>query len=189
MTEIRTFIAIHLSDSVQSELSKVQNNLKGQMPPDSVRWVKPEQIHLTLRFLGATAVSQLPHLVTALDAITLQHEPFTLQLSNLGCFPNQKRPRVIWAGIEGNLQAARALKAEIETAVAELGWEKDARSFRPHLTIGRVKESRQLQAIRWGSEINELEIPVSAVHLIESQLTRSGPIYTVRHSSHLGNPA
>ncbi len=189
-TTIRAFIAIALPPAVQEELGLVNDVLAGQVPPRSVRWVQPHLMHLTLRFLGDTAVSDLPALTTKLDQITAQHTPFTLKLADLGCFPNRKRPRVIWAGLTGDLPAAQALQAAIEQAVQELGWKAENKPFRAHLTLGRVKDGRPsdgrlLRGVEWGAEVKKLAVPVTAVHLIESQLRSSGPIYTIRHTSQL----
>lgn len=190
---IRAFMAIALPTAVQVELGQVNDVLAGQVPAGSVRWVQPHLMHLTLRFLGDTAVAHLPTLTTTLDQITAHHAPFTLKLADLGCFPNRQRPRVIWAGLTGDVAAAQALQADIEQAVQALGWAADDKPFRAHLTLGRVKDGRPgngrlLRDISWGTEVKKLAVPVTAVHLIESQLRPSGPIYTTRHISQLGKP-
>ncbi len=185
MSTIRAFIAIQLPEKARNELARINEILAGQLPPRTVRWVKPELMHLTLRFLGDTAVSKLPAIYNALDTSSTKHAPFMLSLDHLGCFPNRKRPRVIWAGIQGELGAAAALKSEIDQTLLPLGWEKEERPFQPHLTIGRIKDSRKLQGINWQADIEKLALPVQAIHLIESELTPGGPIYTVRHTSQL----
>lgn len=183
---IRAFMAIPLPPAVQAELGQVNDVLAGQMPPRSVRWVQPHLLHLTLRFLGDTAVAQIPLLIAMLDQVAARHAPFTLHLAELGCFPNRQRPRVIWAGLQGELAAAQALQADIERAVQALGWAAEEKPFRAHLTLGRVKDGRLLRGVVWGAEVQELAVPVTAVHLSESQLRPSGPIYTNRHVSQLG---
>lgn len=185
MKTIRAFIAISLPGETQAELGKAAAALAGQLPERSVRWVRSELIHLTLRFLGDTAVAELPDIMAELDRITANHKPFTLFLDELGCFPNRKRPRVIWAGLQGEIAAVKALKREIDAALEPLGWKREKRPFQAHLTIGRVKNSRKLAGIEWGAEMEKLAVPVTAVHLIESQLRPSGPVYTIRHTSHL----
>lgn len=187
MQMIRTFIAITLPTEVKVEMQAVGNELAKQCPPRSVRWVKSVQMHLTLRFLGDTAVDKLPQLTSNLDNIASQYKPFNLKLTGLGCFPNKKRPRVIWIGVGGKLEAAQKLQAEIETAVVSHGWQAEKRSFRPHLTIGRVKDSSALGDIKWDTAVNQVEIGVTAVHLIESLLLPTKAIHTIRHASHLIN--
>jgi 2'-5' RNA ligase len=114
---------------------------------------------------------------------------FLLRLGDLGCFPNPKRPRVIWVGLEGDTAALQSLKLEIDEMLAPLGWSPEGRPFRGHLTLGRVKDARQLRGMSWEVEVEKLVMPVTAVQLIESQLQPSGPIYTLRHSAKLqGQP-
>lgn len=185
---IRAFIAIPLPAAVTATLAKSGQSLARQLPPNSVRWVKPEAMHLTLRFLGDTAENQLPALKQGLDEICGRYAPFELQLGELGCFPNPRRPRVIWGGLkelsaEGGL--CRRLAAEIEGMVVGLGWQAEGKAFRPHLTIGRVREGQRLPEVAWGQALEPLTFAVTAVHLIESQLRPSGPLYTTLHSSSL----
>lgn len=188
MNKIRAFIAIHLTSDARNELARVNEILASRVPHQAVRWVKPELMHITLRFLGDTAVSILPSLYTALDKSTAQHDAFSLSLDQLGCFPNCKRPRVIWAGIKGQLDAANVLKQDIDSALQTLGWEQEERPFRPHLTIGRVKDKRNLRISQWGVNIEKVTLPVQEIQLIESKLASTGPIYTERHTSRLRIP-
>ncbi|MFQ5400439.1 MAG: RNA 2',3'-cyclic phosphodiesterase [Anaerolineae bacterium] len=183
---IRAFIAIHLPDDVKEYLEGVTETLAGQAPRRSVRWVKPALLHLTMRFLGDTPVSQLPRIAVALDSVAAAHAPFEMRLDQLGCFPNRKWPRVIWVGLSGELEPLRTLKKGIDACLAPLGWEPEDRPFRAHLTLGRVKDSRGLAGSGWGAEVEPLSVPVTAVHLVESQLRPTGPIYTVRHVTRLG---
>lgn len=185
MKMIRAFIAISLPDEAKIELGRVAAALAHQMPARSVRWVKPELIHVTLRFLGKTAVTQLPIIAAELDHVAANHAPFSLHLNGLGCFPNRQRPRVIWAGLAGELAQVKALKQGIDEVLSPLGWEQGKRPFRAHLTLGRVKDSHKLRGVAWGAEVEQALVPVTAVHLIESQLRPAGPVYTVRHTSHL----
>ncbi len=182
----RMFIAITLPAAARAELGHVAALLARQVPGRSVRWVKPDLIHLTLRFLGDTAVSQLPLITHALDQAAAKHAPFSLRLNALGCFPNRKRPRVIWVGLDGEMAPARALKRGIDEVLQPMGWARENRPFRAHLTLGRVKDGRKLRGIEWESVVEKVLVPVTAVHLIESQLRSGGPVYTVRHTSDLG---
>ena len=182
---IRAFIAVTLPDEARQELARVSRALAESAPPRAVRWVKPERMHLTLRFLGDTAVSLLPDIAAGLDAAVARVSPFTLRLEGLGGFPNRKRPRVIWAGLQGELERLNGLKREIDAMLEPLGWEREQRPFRAHLTLGRVKNSRQLREIEWGITVGRVAVPVTAVHLIQSTLRPDGPVYTHRHTSPL----
>jgi RNA 2',3'-cyclic 3'-phosphodiesterase len=185
MDTIRAFIAIQLPDNVKNALAQVNDNLAAQLPHRSVRWVKPHLMHLTLCFLGDTAVSLLPSIKNVLDESAIRHNPFILHLDQLGCFPNCKKPRVIWVGLQGEVDAANGLKQDIDRGLQPLGWEREDRPFRPHLTLGRIKDGRELRDTQWTAQIEKQEVRVTAIHLVESKLTPDGPIYTIRHNSPL----
>jgi 2'-5' RNA ligase len=184
---LRTFIAIELPDEVRRYLSQSGPKLTTGIPDKAVRWVAPENMHLTLRFLGDTAETRLPDISAELDAITQQVGPFSLHLDQLGCFPNPNRPRVIWAGLAGDIQPLQAIQARIETAVNGLGWKREKRPFRPHLTLGRFRNQSRSGPVAFSQELNPLNFVVTAVNLIESRLQPTGPVYTIRHSSLLSN--
>ena len=185
MQTIRAFIALSLPQDVKEQLGKTTTILSEQLPDQTVRWVKPELMHLTLRFLGETAVAKLPAIFTAMDQLSADHVPFDLTVQGLGCFPNCKRPRVIWAGVDGDKVALLALKQTVDEVLMPLGWPLEQRPFKSHLTIGRVKDSQKLRGVRWQADLPLMAVPITAVHFIESQLTPSGPIYTIKHTSQL----
>ena len=182
---IRAFIAINLPADVRDYLGTISADLSRQLPHGAVRWVKPDRIHLTLRFLGDTDITLLPDIRNVLDEVSTRQKRFDLYLEGFGCFPNCKRPRVLWAGVGGQLEDAIRLKDAIDRELALFGWAAEKRPFRLHLTIGRVKDSHKAVSPTWPESSQRPAIPVNAVHLIESELTPGGPIYTVRHSSPL----
>ncbi len=142
-------------------------------------------MHLTLRFLGDTPENKLSEISAELDAITSHFQPFTLQLAQLGSYPNKIRPRVIWAGLSGETTTLKALQSQIATAIHRLGWQKENRPFRPHLTLGRIKDKSQAHRLTWNIPLENKAFTISAINLIESQLRPTGPIYTIQHSSFL----
>jgi 2'-5' RNA ligase len=91
---------------------------------------------------------------------------------------------VIWVGLAGEVTALAAVKRDLDTGLAPLGWEAEKRPFTPHLTLGRVKDGHQVRGLSWEVGVKELVVGITAVHLIESQLTGQGPIYTTRHTSY-----
>ena len=113
METIRAFIAIELPSQVQKKLGEVINRLK-RAPVESVRWVQPHNIHITLKFLGDVPINQIPILTQVLKDETLRHKPFEISIGGLGAFPNLRKPRVIWVGVEAPPGLAR-LQAGIET--------------------------------------------------------------------------
>lgn len=185
MEEIRAFVAVELPPAARAALGAVSEALAARTPSGSVRWVRPEQMHLTLRFLGETAVSQLPAITIALDEVGRQSGPLTLRLGAVGCFPNCKRPRVIWVGLEGELRPLAALQRRVEAALVPLGWTAEKRPFQPHLTLGRVKDVGKLSRVKWEVAVEKVEVAVTAVVLVQSELQRSGPVYTNLHVSRL----
>ncbi len=187
MAKIRLFIAFSLPTPVIGYLGRISDDLGRRVPVKAVRWVRPKSIHLTLRFLGDTLENQVTEIAIEMDKIVERYAAFELQVDRLGCFPNPRRPRVIWAGIGGNTNDLQVVQGEIEAMVNMLGWEPEGRKYHPHLTLGRVKNSAQVVQSRllWGRELDPMKIPASDIHLIESRLQPDGAVYTVRHSSSL----
>lgn len=183
MKTIRAFVAVQLSAEVKQELGRVAGVLAERVPERSVRWVKPDLMHLTLRFLGDVSISKLDAITQAMDIAAQNQPPLTLHLQGTGCFPHAKRPRVIWAGLEGQVAELAAFKQELDAGLQPLGWEIEKRPFKPHLTLGRVKDAGKLRGVSWAVEMDEMVVGITAVYLIESELTRQGPIYTTRYVS------
>lgn len=182
---LRTFIAIELDDTVRAALGMVQDELKLRIPRGSVRWVDPASIHLTLKFLGETPAARLPEIEMALRAACASFSPLDLIVEGRGCFPNFRRPNVIWVAIRdrGNLLAR--LQQSVEKHIAPLGWPIEKRPFRPHLTLGRVnRDLRPGDRVAIGAAVEEFEVEqiatihVASVSLMRSDLQPSGAVYT-----------
>ncbi len=187
MDHIRAFIAAQLPATIQRHLTDVSGSLAHQLPPQTVRWVKPENMHLTLRFLRDMPASRLPQLQLMMDTICRRHQPFTLTLNQVGCFPNPKRPRIFWVGVTGWGARQNQLKNELDDALIPLGWRLEERRFVPHLTFGRVKRGRQtLKNMSFGQIVSPLPLAIDRLHLIESKLQSDGAVYIIRHSAKLG---
>lgn len=181
----RLFVAITLPAPVLDSLAETQRTLRSATPHGVVRWVDPASIHLTLKFLGDVPIAQRSTLETALALSAQQHAPFELSLADLGCFPNVRRPRVVWAGLAGALAALRALRDGIESAIAPLGYPTEGRPFSPHLTLGRVRrEAPAPQASALGAQVARMrpatqpQWTISSVSLIRSDLLPAGAVYT-----------
>ncbi|NPV85622.1 MAG: RNA 2',3'-cyclic phosphodiesterase [Anaerolineae bacterium] len=182
MATLRAFIAIDLSEEVKAEIGMVLRKLQA-VSPVPVKWVSPDNIHLTLKFLGDIQPAQVERVGQFLRTEICQFSSFSLTLTGLGAFPNMNRPRVIWIGI-GDQPLLLSLQAVIEKGLERLGFPAEQRSFKPHLTLGRVKDSAtvgDLKAI--AKRLSEIEPrflasqQVRFVCLYRSILQPAGPIY------------
>lgn len=191
--EIRAFIAIELPNPLKASLMELQGRLKEQTPPRAVRWVRPEDIHLTLKFLGQTPVDRIEGIVRALSSACAPFSPFTYSVGGLGCFPNLRRPRVIWVGVQEPTSALSRLQGAIEGACAELGFQRERRAFHPHLTLGRLRDRVPAQERRAIGELIQRAEAASlgagaakGISLIRSDLRPTGAVYTTLREIELG---
>jgi len=188
---IRSFIAIDFPEETRKALKDVQERLK--QSGAGVRWVKPGSIHLTLKFLGNIHPAQVEDIALAVAQEIRDQPPITLGAAGLGAFPSLRKPRVIWIGMEGEVQRLTRIQARVENALEPLGFVREKRPFRPHLTIGRVKDRRRLQALI--DAMAELKIPefdsfdVTEIILYKSDLRPTGAIYTKLHRMSLAASA
>jgi 2'-5' RNA ligase len=192
MTTQRTFIAVELDKELLGNLVALQDRLRGQVAPRSVRWVRPEGIHLTLKFLGDTRPDQLDAVKLALDQAASEILPFAFTVGGMGCFPNTRRPRVIWVGLYEPTGTLSRLRDAVESHVAPLGFPTEKRPFQPHLTLGRVQryasksEVREVGEVVAASEIGTLdEMRVGQVSYIKSDLRPGGAVYTTLSEAQL----
>lgn len=186
----RLFIAIELPREVHEGLITIQTLLKKQAPRETVRWVNPDGIHLTLKFLGDAPLTQLDTLKAKLDEAVQNSTPFTLEASGTGCFPNARKPRVVWVGVHGAEDQLMALRNSVEAQIAPLGYPTEDRAFSPHLTLGRVRqEARREDVERLGDLIAHTTLKevyawqVRSAHLIRSELEPTGAVYTTLYEA------
>ncbi|MBN2240018.1 MAG: RNA 2',3'-cyclic phosphodiesterase [Dehalococcoidales bacterium] len=183
MEKIRTFIAIEIPEGVKAQLDSIISSLQSKSTA-SVKWVETGNIHLTLKFLGDIDVSLVGPVTEVLKEASKAVTPFMLEMNKLGVFPNPKRPRVAWAGLDGDIKQLNRLQQSIESDLESLGFERENRKFSPHLTIARVRDKAStVDQERFGnlitaSVIEKKAFTVDSVNLMKSQLTRQGPIYT-----------
>jgi 2'-5' RNA ligase len=193
MNTLRTFIAIELDDELRDNLGRLQARLRERMSPGSVRWVRPDGIHLTLKFLGDTPLDKVEEVQAALARAAAEVGPFTFTVAGLGCFPNARSPRVVWVGLQELSGALARLRDAVEAHVTPLGFPTEKRPFRPHLTIGRVQrrasksEVREIGEVVATSSIGAVdEMTVTIVSYIKSELKPSGAVYTTLVETKLG---
>ncbi|MBN2108238.1 MAG: RNA 2',3'-cyclic phosphodiesterase [Deltaproteobacteria bacterium] len=178
MESIRTFIALELPAGLKAVLARMQKTFMQRSA--GVKWVRPESIHLTLKFLGATSMEQVDRVCGVLDHLTRNVEPFPFDVTGLGAFPNSRNPKVIWAGmqVEGRL---KAFHQELETALAAVGFAAEDRAFAPHLTLGRLRDGLARKDVAGLIEqfSSEQFGRFEGDHIIffKSELKPSGPVY------------
>ncbi len=184
MSSLRTFIAVDIPSPIQKLIQQNTDTLRQSLGTSSVRWVRGDNIHLTLKFLGDIAPAQVDGLTQMLRAAAERVNEFDLQIGGCGSFPNWKRPRVLFVGIQAPAEL-EALYRGIESACSRLGYESETRGFSPHLTIGRVREgvsAAELQKIRQVVEAAKVDslgtARVDSVHLYKSDLRPTGSVYT-----------
>lgn len=180
--ELRCFVSAELPAELKARLGETLKPLRAT--PADVKWVLPENLHITLKFLGRTKEELIPDIKAALTQAASAHSPTMFKLSGAGAFPNMRAPRVIWLGMAG-AEGLSSLKSDVEAALIPLGYEPEGRKFSPHLTIGRVRSKRGNIALR--GEIEALsetvfgEVRVAGICLMKSVLSPGGARYTILH--------
>ena len=146
MTLMRCFVAIELPKEVRDGLAGLQERLHSL--GRAVRWTRVEQIHLTLKFLGEVPDEKVPAVCDAATAVAARYGPLDLEVAGTGCFPPSGPARIVWAGIANPPPALIDCQQACEQAYAELGFKPEKRKYHPHLTVGRVRDTRDTRDIR-----------------------------------------
>jgi len=194
MEQVRSFIAIELTEELKQGLTQLEAQLKLSKQP-WVKWGDPYSIHLTLKFLGGIATDRINEITRALEEAVQGIPPFHLEAKGLGVFPNLRRVQVAWVGISGEVDKLSQLQKNLESNLARLGFAPETRSFTPHLTLARLRDRASLdERQRFGQLIAATKfeatytIQVDAISLMKSQLTREGAIYSRISSINLRKP-
>ena len=182
---IRVFVALDLPVQAKKILEQTIQALDNLLP-SGVRWVDPKGIHLTLKFLGDVDAERVNGLLVAMEAAAngFEYPSLSLGLSGLGVFPNTRDARILWAGVSGNLAALERLQALVDGALFEIGYAWERRPFRPHLTLGRVRDRvARPERMKIGKVMEDSVLAgchnweAREIHLIRSTLTTRGAIY------------
>ena len=178
---IRSFLAFELSAEMRSTVSGVYENVRNSRL--EVRWVRPQGIHITVVFMGDVREEDIAHIGNEVGKVCSEFAPFQASLKGMGCFPNSRNPRVIWIGLEGDIERMSNFREDLEKSLVPFRVKAEKRGFNPHLTLGRFKKPSRDE-----SEIGELihkhknlTSPVCALHelvLFKSDLKPGGAIYT-----------
>ena len=181
---VRLFVACEMPDDAKEAIGEVIQTLKGKSGTD-VRWIKAEGVHVTLKFLGEVPVKKLPAIKLAIQEAVVGHSPFELEFSNIGTFGGREGLRIMWVGIAGDVLRLEALVRAANAALAVVGFEPERRPFRPHLTLGRVKDeisTRRRAEIEVA--VGKMAVPgtgwrTNQVSLMRSRFTPKGVQYDV----------
>ena len=184
---LRLFIALPLPPALEQRLGEVIEAFKPRGV--AVKWSKPGNIHLTVKFLGDTEEKLIPDISRAIDHVAVRATKIKAVVDTLGGFPNLKRPRVIWAGSSLGIEPAARVAREVDLAMRQLGFEKEKRPFKAHLTLGRVRQGRSIEDLIPALNSYKLEpvtVELDKLTLFKSTLTPTGPIYEILHEAPLG---
>lgn len=189
---MRAFIAIELSDEIRTCLAQIQSHLK--YSGADVKWVEKDNVHLTLKFLGEIPEEKLQQVIAALEIVAEEFSPFEIGIKDIGAFPKIDYPRVIWVGLDKGAVESKNIAEKIDEELSKIGFEKESRPFAAHLTIGRVRSSKNKEALKEKILSANTSLPlqthnpqltptqtITSIILFQSKLTPNGPIYTKLH--------
>lgn len=178
---IRSFLAVELPPEVLNEITGIQERIKKSLQ-GTVSWVRPSGIHLTLKFFGNIAESDIPNISLVVQNAVANIRPFSLNVRKIGIFPDVKRPRVLWLGLDGDIDVLIRLQRETDSGFQGCGFPKEDRPFRPHLTLARIKEPKGViglaKIVEKSEDYKAGSFTVGSLTLFKSELTPKGAIYS-----------
>ena len=176
---MRTFVAIEISEEARSEIASLQDRLREANA--EISWTRSENIHLSLKFLGEVSDRLLVDLASACTAAAAKFPSFKLSLDGAGAFPDFRQPRVLWVGLGGELPVLVQLQDNLDEELSKIGFERNKKPFRAHLTIGRVRSGRNLRALTSLAKnisLARIEFDARQLVLMRSELHPAGSKYT-----------
>ena len=188
---LRTFLAIDLPSDLHKIIVQKQERLRRELP--QINWVKSQNLHITLKFLGDTPEAKIADLKQVIQEALKGVSPFVLTLRGFGVFPDKRAPRTIWTGIDSDHNALEDLASHVESSVISLGFPEEGKPFRPHLTLARIKKDHRAtgHAIENSGLLNDPfifgRLLVEHVTLFQSELRPTGSVYTNLWAVPLGN--
>lgn len=186
-TALRCFVALEIPADIRTYLGRLIDRLRASGA--DVKWVGPDNIHLTIKFLGPVDPGRVAAVAARLDAITATDRPVAASLAQLGAFPDAHRPHIIWCGLEFADDAAETVWRETERVMTMEGFAPERRGFTPHLTLGRVRSMRRIDAcigLVGQTAIVRQPFVSDRLSLVRSDLTPLGPVYHTVHTRLLG---
>ena len=178
--KIRTFIAVHIPELNLKKIAELQQRLKRQ--GGDIKWVRPESMHITLKFLGDVNQNQIPSIADSITGAVRNISRFSVSIEGTGTFPNDRRPRVIWTGVREGADVLITLAKRVDKVCSAIGFETETRPYKPHLTLGRVRSVKNIQ-----STIDTLNrdmfhagvFDVNSIFIMKSDLKPQGAVYSV----------
>lgn len=180
MAQIRTFVAVELSEAIKEQIGQVQQKLKQEL--GDLKWVSRNNFHLTLKFLGDVESRQIPKMAEGLTQALQEMERFSLGFAGVGGFPRTVEPRVIWIGIDEGREQLIRLQQVVDEALRVQGFPPETKRYSPHLTLARTREDSDLRQV--GERLERIFVPaigrdqVEAIRIMKSDLRPGGPVYT-----------
>lgn len=176
---IRTFVAVRIPDGIRDRIAKLQAELRKHGA--DVKWVRPESIHMTLKFLGDVEETRMEEIGEAVEKAVERIHPFTVSVNGTGTFPNDQRPRVLWVGVDQGNEELVDMAKKIEDSLSVLGFKKEGRRYSAHLTMGRVRSPRRI-----GETVDAIHalgfsggaFRIEEVCVMKSDLKSTGAVYT-----------
>jgi 2'-5' RNA ligase len=191
MQTLRTFIAVDFPIEIKEKIIEITAYFQSKLPPAQIKWVEPDHMHLTLKFMGETPHDKLVQIKQSIHQVISIFPSFEIEIKALGMYPNNQRPRVIWLGINAENHLI-LLHNQLDQALKGEGIKSDRRPFSPHLTIGRVRRNADQESIiQIGRILSQFKIAsfgsikIDEILYYQSVLTPQGPIYTILQSTSL----
>ena len=178
---MRVFVAVDISEEARRLVAERINFLQAKFSDLRVGWDKPEKLHLTLKFLGEISAEKLPLIINSVENAAIEIEPFSLAVECAGAFPPRGAARILWLGVKDESQNLSAIQKRLETELERIGFERERRDFKPHLTIARLKEpakARNLTDLHLKTEFPKTVFEVPEIVVYKSDLRPTGSVYT-----------
>ena len=179
--KIRSFLAFELPLEIETVVTRVSDEIKKSSL--DAKWVKPGNIHLTVVFMGNVEVNEIPAIKEKIGEVCLKYDAFDISLKGLGCFPHMRKPRVVWIGLDGDLERMSSFRDVLQECLVPFGIEEEKRGFKPHLTLGRFRKPRrasseELELLSRYEDVTSPTCSLTELGLFKSELKPGGARYT-----------
>ncbi|MGD8229934.1 MAG: RNA 2',3'-cyclic phosphodiesterase [Desulfobacteraceae bacterium] len=179
--KIRSFLAFELPLEIKKTVARISGELRQSSL--NARWVKVDNIHLTVVFMGNIETEDIPAIARGVEEVCQTFGPFDLCLKGIGCFPNRRNPRVLWLGLDGDLEPMSEFRDALQAHLTGFGIKEEKRKFKPHLTLGRFRkpkriDSKEDQLLSKYEDLSSSVCALKELILFKSDLKPTGAVYT-----------